>query len=372
VSKKSDIQQEPEVGFEIVNRVGIVTLNRPRALNALSHEMIVRLTQVFEFCRNEDAVAAIVLRGAGEKAFCAGGDVRAIYDSVRSEAVTESMWLQFFIDEYRLDYAIHHLEKPVIAFMDGIVMGGGMGLAQGAALRVVTERTRMAMPETRIGMLPDVGATYFMGKMPLDVELYAGLTGTTLSGADAVAYELADICVPSAWLRDFMSRLEALSWGPSESAIESLRRAFAEPTAVAADSPLEVHRAQIRQHFGTTGGIQSIVDSLRKDALTDWSTETLAALTGHSPCMLEVTYRALLRGRGLTLAECFRMELGIVFRTISEGDFLEGVRALMVDKDKQPHWNPATLAEVDGGLVQHFLASPWQGGLHPLADLGTL
>jgi enoyl-CoA hydratase/carnithine racemase len=117
VSKKSDIQQEPEVGFEIVNRVGIVTLNRPRALNALSHEMIVRLTQVFEFCRNEDAVAAIVLRGAGEKAFCAGGDVRAIYDSVRSEAVTESMWLQFFIDEYRLDYAIHHLEKPVIAFM---------------------------------------------------------------------------------------------------------------------------------------------------------------------------------------------------------------------------------------------------------------
>jgi enoyl-CoA hydratase/carnithine racemase len=138
MSTEMVIEHEPEVGFEVVNRVAIITLNRPRALNALSHEMIGRLSQVFERCRTEDAILAVVLRGAGEKAFCAGGDIRALYESVRSDATRDKTWLQFFIDEYRLDYAIHNFEKPVVALMDGIAMGGGMGLAQGARARRCT------------------------------------------------------------------------------------------------------------------------------------------------------------------------------------------------------------------------------------------
>ncbi|WP_244195573.1 enoyl-CoA hydratase/isomerase family protein [Caballeronia arationis] len=371
MSTEMVIEHEPEVGFEVVNRVAIITLNRPRALNALSHEMIGRLSQVFERCRTEDAILAVVLRGAGEKAFCAGGDIRALYESVRSDATRDKTWLQFFIDEYRLDYAIHNSEKPVVALMDGIAMGGGMGLAQGAALRIVTERTRMAMPETRIGMLPDVGATYFMGKMSLDMELYVGLTGAMLSGADAVACGLADICVPSPWLRDFVQRLETLHWDGREEAIDSLRRAFVPPANTEVYAQLEAHREQIRAHFSAADGIESIVRSLQQDTPTDWSTATLAALTSNSPCMLEVTYHALLRGRQLALADCFRMELGIVYRAISEGDFLEGVRALIVDKDQRPRWKPVTLAEVHAERVQHFLASPWPGDMHPLEDLGA-
>ncbi|SAL54821.1 enoyl-CoA hydratase/isomerase [Caballeronia terrestris] len=366
MSTQSVAQDEPVIGFEIVNRVAIVTLNRPRALNALSHEMIVLLADAFERCRNDDAIAAVVLRGAGEKAFCAGGDIRALYDGARSN----TPWLPFFIDEYRLDYAIHHFPKPVVALMDGIVLGGGMGLAQGAALRVVTERTKMAMPETRIGMLPDVGATYFMRRMPLDVELYAGLTGAMLGGADAVAYGLADVCVPSAWLRDFMQRIEALSW---DKPLDALRRVFVPPANIERDAPLDAHRAQIRRHFGgaTSGGVERIVSSLAGDTSTEFGAATLATLTSHSPTMLEVTHRALLRGRHMSLADCFRMEMGIVYRAISDGDFLEGVRALIVDKDQRPRWAPATLAEVRAERVQHFLASPWRREMHPLADLGA-
>jgi enoyl-CoA hydratase/carnithine racemase len=372
MSTQNVVQDEPEIGFEIVNRVAVVTLNRPRALNALSHDMIGLLTEAFENCRIDDAIAAVVLRGAGEKAFCAGGDIRALYDAARSDTAHETPWLRFFVDEYRLDYAIHHFPKPVVALMDGIVMGGGMGLAQGAALRVVTERTRMAMPETRIGMLPDVGATYFMRRMPLDVELYAGLTGAMLSGADAVAYGLADVCVPSAWLHGFVERLDALRWDASESALDGLRRVFVPPANVERDAPLEAHRAQISRHFGAAGGVERIVATLRQASASEWTAATLGALTSHSPTMLEVTYHALLRGRQMTLAGCFRMELGIVYRTIGDGDFREGVRALIVDRDQRPRWAPATLAEVRAERVQHVLASPWRRDMHPLADLGAI
>ena len=367
MSTQNVLQDEPEVGFEVVNRVAIVTLNRPRALNALSHEMIGRLAGAFERCRADDAIVAVVLRGAGEKAFCAGGDIRALHDAARSGMP----WLSFFVDEYRLDYAIHHFPKPVVALMDGIVMGGGMGLAQGAALRVVTERTKMAMPETRIGMVPDVGATHFMRRMPLDVELYAGLTGATLSGADAAAFGLADVCVPSTWLRDFVQRLEAVRWDQSEKPLDALRRVFVPPANVERDAPLDAHRAQIRRHFGGAGGVERIVAGLRQDAASEWAAATLAALTSHSPTMLEVTHHALSRGRHMTLADCFRMELGIVYRAISDGDCLEGVRALLIDRDQRPRWAPATLAEVRAERVQHFLSSPWRSAMHPLADLGA-
>ncbi|MFP6561548.1 enoyl-CoA hydratase/isomerase family protein [Paraburkholderia sp. B3] len=368
-----------EVLFRVVNRVAIVTLNRPAALNALSHGMVRTLAALLERVRADDGIVALVLNGAGPKGFCAGGDVRAIYQQARrEERLGDDGWQQFFIDEYRLDHALHTFPKPVVALLDGVTMGGGMGLGQGAALRVATSRTKIAMPETRIGLLPDVGATHFLSVMPVETELYVGLTGIALSGADAVHCGLADICVPGEWLDGFETRLaQALLEGDVEAA---LRRVFDAPCHDAQAGALEPNAPWIAQYFERSRTAEQIVEALRADLANEtgapepqqaWRRATLDALTHYSPTMLEVTREALLRGRQMTLAESFRMELGIVARAIEEGDFCEGVRAHLVDKDRTPRWAPATLAELRPERVRHFLTSPWRSDEHPLAGLGA-
>ncbi|WP_431824605.1 enoyl-CoA hydratase/isomerase family protein [Burkholderia sp. F1] len=363
----------PEVLCRVLNRVALITLNRPAALNALSHGMVRELAALLERCRADDQIVAVVLRGAGEKGFCAGGDVRALYRG----AAQRDTWLPFFVDEYRLDYAIHTFPKPVVALMDGITMGGGMGLAQGAALRVATERSKIAMPETRIGFVPDVGATHFLARMPVELELYVGLTGATLSGADAFAAKLADLCVPSSWLDTFETRIENLKWDGDVPA--ALRRVFEPPCNVVPHAAIDSQLPWIVRHFDKRSTVERTVATLAQELARDelsrehrqWLQATLDALLGHSPTMLAVTREALLRGRQMTLAESFRMELGIVARAIEEGDFREGVRAHLVDKDRKPRWAPASLVELRAERVRHFLTSPWKLPAHPLVELGN-
>ncbi|SDC18026.1 enoyl-CoA hydratase/isomerase family protein [Paraburkholderia lycopersici] len=370
-------EAEHDVLFRVVNRVAIVTLNRPAALNALSHAMVRELAVLLERVRSDDDIVALVLEGAGPKGFCAGGDVRALYQLARDKARDGANgWQQFFVDEYRLDYRLHTFSRPIVALLDGVTMGGGMGLGQAAALRVATSRTKIAMPETRIGLLPDVGATHFLAKMPVEMELYVGLTGATLGGADAVHCRLADACVPAEWLDGYEARLAAAQWTGDVHA--ALREIFVAPCHEAGDGTLASFAPLIVRHFDRRARVEQIVASLRADLEREhtqperaWLEATLDALTHHSPTMLEVTREALLRGRQMTLAESFRMELGIVGRAIGEGDFCEGVRAHLVDKDRKPRWAPATLVEVRPERVQHFLASPWRGEAHPLADLGA-
>ncbi|MGA9915859.1 MAG: enoyl-CoA hydratase/isomerase family protein [Paraburkholderia sp.] len=364
---------DPKVLLRVVNRVAIITLNRPAALNSLSNEMIHELARLVEQCRVNDNIVALVLRGAGEKGFCAGGDVRELYHSVTSG---NGNWKQFFVDEYRLDYALHIFPKPVVALMDGIVMGGGMGLAQGADIRVVTERTKMAMPETRIGFIPDVGATRFLNAMSLEYALYVGLTGITLSGPDAVRLRLADLCVPSSWLATFEERLSHMS--TNGDLLESLRNVFEPPLNVMPRALLATASQLILRHFERFSNIERTVATLQRDLGGDpprevrqWLQTTLDAMRSHSPTMLYVTREALIRGRQMTLAECFRMELSIGHRAIEDGDFRDGVRALLVNKDNRPRWTPATLHEVRPERVKHFLSSPWRIDTHPLADLGV-
>jgi enoyl-CoA hydratase/carnithine racemase len=372
------LEHEPgeEVTLRVINRVAIVTLNRPAALNALSHAMVSALASIVERCRTDKDIAAIVLRGAGTKGFCAGGDVRALH-ALRQR--NDKRWQQFFIDEYRLDYALHTFPKPVIALLDGITMGGGMGLGQAARLRIVTERTKIAMPETRIGFLPDVGATRFLSVMPAEIELYLGLTGATLTGADALYVQLADLCVPSEWLDTFEERLLRIATEDvsADDLTRALRMVFEPPCNIVPHAGIGAFAQLILRHFDRRSGIDRIVATLRQDLERDhprevrqWLQATVDAMTAHSPTMLCVTREALLRGRQMTLAECFRMELGIVTRAIEEGDFSEGVRAHLVDKDRKPRWAPATLAEVRPERVRHFLASPWRVQAHPLATLG--
>ena len=363
-------QPEPTVLFRVVNGVAIITLNRPSALNALSHDMVRELTVLIERCRTDGEIDAVVLRGAGDKGFCAGGDVRALHQAATHG---DTRWRQFFIDEYRLDFALHELIKPLVVLMDGVTMGGGMGLAQGASLRVVTERTKIAMPETRIGFVPDVGATWFLGAMPVELELYIGLTGVTLTGLDAISCGLADAYAPSSSLQGFERRLHILD---RSNIRQSLRDVFVSPSNVAPHAPLTDILPLVREHFAAQFSIFQIAESLecglRRNPIArdrEWLRATRDAMRAHSPLMLNVTREALLRGRQMTLAACFRMELDLSTRAVEVGDFCEGVRAFLIDKDRSPCWMFRTLEEVNPEVVQEFFSPLWREEAHPLRVL---
>jgi len=362
---------EPEVLFAEINRVGVITLNRPRQLNALSYPMIGVLAERLQDWAARDDIAAVLLRGAGPKAFCAGGDIRALYDSFHAGT---SLRQQFFVDEYRLDYALHRYPKPVVALMDGIVMGGGMGLAQAAHLRIVTERSRVAMPETGIGLVPDVGASHFLSKMPVELALYVGLTGVSLGAADTLLCGLADVAVDSATLADVDALLASIRW--TGDPLRELRAALApQATVSAADAPLLQALPALLRHFRADASLPQLLASLAglasegDPASTAWATRTIDTLRSRSPLMTAVTRELLLRGRRLDLADCFRMELDAVSHAFTDGDFIEGVRALIVDKDNAPRWRVASADAVDAASVQRFFASPWARAEHPLARL---
>ena len=322
-----------EILAAVRGAVATVTLNRPAALNALTLGMIEGLAHWLDTWERDPRVRMVVLRGAGERAFCAGGDIRALHDNRWTHANAH-----FMAAEYALDYRIHTYPKPTVAFIDGIVMGGGMGFAQGTKLRVVGERTKMAMPETAIGLFPDVGGSWFLSRAPGRIGLYLGLVGPTIAASDAIYCGLADRYVGAAPLV------------PGE--VERMRHA-------------------IDRHFGEPS-VAAILESLRRETATEvaeWSARTLAALERSSPTMLEVTFDQLRRGATMTLADCFRMELNLIHAAFDHGDFVEGVRAMIVDKDRNPRWKPATLAEVDSAAVQRFFAPRWSPARHPLAHL---
>jgi enoyl-CoA hydratase/carnithine racemase len=381
-STASPSPSDSTVLFRTLNRIALITLNRPAALNALDHAMIEQVAARLEQCRHDDDIVAVVINSSIEKAFCAGGDVRAL---LRPGSDGRADIERYFNDEYRLDYAIHRFPKPVVVVMDAITMGGGMGLAQGAALRIATDRSRIAMPETKIGMVPDVGATHFLAAMPVELELYVGLTGVTLSGPDAVVCGLAEACVPHTNLADVEQRLNSIDAralaGHRDVLLAALRDAYVLTEARTGASVIERQREWITEHFRRNATPTSIVASLERalEGLEDtaaahekreWIEATLTALRSYSPTMIHVTREALLRGREITLEDSFRLEMGIVIRTIEEGDFREGVRAHLVDKDRAPKWKPDTLEAVTPEHVARFLNSPWSPDSHPLADLG--
>lgn len=361
---------EPEVLFETINRVGLVTLNRSRQLNALSYPMIVALSAQLEAWATQDDIDAVILRGAGPKAFCAGGDIRALYDSYRDQT---PLHRRFFIDEYQLDYRLHRYPKPVVALMDGIVMGGGMGLSQAAHLRIVTERSRVAMPETGIGLVPDVGASHFLSKMPVQLALYVGLTGVSLGAADALLCGLADAAVSSATLESLESTLAGVQW--TGHPLHDLRRALVrEPVASAAEAPLLQVLPALMSHFTAEATLPEILAGLAcqdDPRYTAWATRTIDILRTRSPLAACATRELLLRGRRLDLADCFRMELAVVVQSFAHGDFIEGVRALIVDKDNAPRWRTSSYDAVDDAAVQALFKPWWQPGEQPLPLTGS-
>ncbi len=357
-----------DVEVEVANHVAFVTLNRPAALNALSFAMIGELRRALDEAAGRADVRAVLMRGAGERAFCAGGDIRALYEDFRAGG---TLHRDFFVEEYQLDYYLHRFPKPVVALLDGVVMGGGMGLGQAAPLRLVGERTRMAMPEVGIGLVPDVGGSYFLSRLPGALGVYLALTGIEIRAADALYAGLADLYFNAAGAAALEPALRSLRWRDDArgDVAGALRPLAVDPGA----APLAPLRAAIDRHF-SNASVAGILESLRAEAdpaTAPWAHATADLLLRRSPTMLAVALRQLRSGARLSLADCFRMELVIVGRCFEQGDILEGVRALIIDKDKRPQWRPARLDDVDAASVDTFFSDPFPPGQHPLARLGA-
>ena len=360
---------EQHVITEVRGRVGCITLNRPKALNALSLGMIRDIATALIAWRDDPHVLAVVVRGMGKEgpfgAFCAGGDIRFFHQAaLAGDPALED----FFTEEYALNHLIHTYAKPYIAFMDGIVMGGGMGISQGASLRVVTERSKLAMPETGIGLFPDVGGGYFLSRCPGRLGEYLALTGQVLGGAEAVAAGLADAQMDSGRLQGLW---ESLGQTPYESG-EAVQRWCLNHTQKSTTRPVAPN-AELERVFGLES-VMAIVQALEAGE-SDWSRETAALLRKRSPLMLHVVLDQVRRARGMGLADELRMERDIVrhcfhLRPGASSETVEGIRALAVDKDHSPRWNPARIEDVVPGQVQAFFQKPWPAYAHPLRELG--
>lgn len=352
------------------NHIGVITLERPKALNSLSLDMVRAITEALHAWRDDAKVRAVLVRSSNEKAFCAGGDIRFFHEAGHATPLNGSALLEdFFTEEYALNHLIHTYPKPYIALMDGIVMGGGMGIAQAGpanCMRVVTERTKMAMPEVNIGLFPDVGGSYFLSRTPGRIGAYLAVTGEVIGAADALHAGLADVFVPAAELPALLEFLISNSSTDPREAVRSFAAAFrmqCDPET----SVLAQHRQIIDHHFKHTD-VPGIVASLATDS-HPFAQKTLSLMQKRSPLMMCVTQSQLQRGANMGLADCLRMERTMVRRSFENGEVLEGIRSVVIDKDNAPRWNPASLDEVTPEMVAHFFEPAWPTHAHPLRDL---
>jgi len=330
-----------DVLFERRGRAGLITLNRPQALNALTRQMCLEIYRQLARWAADDAVAVIVIRGAVDRAFCAGGDIRALYESGRSGT---SYVTEFYADEYRLNTQIKEYKKPYVALIDGITMGGGVGVSVHGTHRVVGDRTVFAMPETGIGLFPDVGGTYFLPRLPGQIGMYLALTGARLKAADALYAGIGTHYVSSERQSALVDRL-------SESGEAGDWAEFARPSTAA---PLAARRAQIDRLFsGRT--VDDVFAALEREG-DDWSAEALRTLRQKSPTSLRLTFRQIREGAHLSFRDCMRLEYRLTCRVMEGHDFYEGVRAAVIDKDQTPKWRPARLEEIGDADIDKYFA----------------
>lgn len=333
---------EAPVLLRIHGHAGHIVLNRPRAINALNHTMVRLMDDALTAWERDDSVGVVVLTGAGERGLCAGGDIRSIHDDIRAGGGAAS--LAFWRDEYRLNARIARFQKPYVAVMDGIVMGGGVGVSAHGGVRIVTERSRIAMPETGIGFVPDVGGTYLLSRAPGELGTHLALTGSAVGAGDAVLCGLADHYVPSERLGEFTAAL-----GEAD-----VSEVVAEYAAAAPEGELAGHRAWIDACYAADS-VEEIVDRLYNCG-DRAAKETAETILGKSPTSLKVTLAALRRARALaTLEQVLDQEYRVSATAITAPDMVEGIRAQVVDKDRDPHWSPADLTQVsDAEVDRHF------------------
>ncbi|MFI6768014.1 enoyl-CoA hydratase/isomerase family protein [Streptomyces sp. NPDC050355] len=333
---------EEPVLLHTAGRAAYLTLNRPRALNALTHPMVRRIDEALTAWEHDPAVETVVVTGAGERGLCAGGDIRAIHDDARDGGGAASA--AFWRDEYHLNARIARYPKPYVAVMDGIVMGGGVGVSAHGSVRVVTERSRIAMPETGIGFVPDVGGTYLLTLAPGELGTHLALTGSQIGAADALLCGLADHYVPSGALRQFVDDLAGTP----------VRDALTRHVQPPPEGELAGQRHWIDACYAADS-VEEIVQRLLAHGAPA-AKEAAETLLAKSPTALKVTLTALRRARRLgPLERVLDQEYRVSCAALAAPDLVEGIRAQVIDKDRRPCWSPATLAEVaDADVERHF------------------
>jgi enoyl-CoA hydratase len=346
------MSEADEILLDRHGALAIVTINRPQALNALTLDNYRRIDPALRAWRADPSVHAVVVRGAGDRAFCAGGDVRAVYEAGRGIGGDPDLPAVFFREEYELIQRIHHFPKPYLAIIDGITMGGGAGISVNGDYRIATERTLLAMPETGIGLFPDVGATRFLNRCPGHVGRYLGLTGARVNAADALYCGFATHAVKR---NSVEALLDALSHEPIS--VENCLRRFALDPG---PRPLAALRPAIDRCFARDS-VEAILDALAAvsaggGADAGWATETRASLLTKSPTSLKITLRQLTIGRDYDLDAALALEYRLTQHFMEGHDFYEGVRAMLIDRDRKPQWRPATLAEVTDCMVDAYFA----------------
>ncbi|HEY5717421.1 MAG TPA: enoyl-CoA hydratase/isomerase family protein [Motiliproteus sp.] len=352
-------------------RIIQATLNSEKSLNALTLEMIRLLAPKLNEWQQDDSVAAVILDGAGEKAFCAGGDIRNLYLGMVGEG-EPGFCETFFTEEYRLDYAIHTFTKPFIVWGSGIVMGGGLGLMAGANYRVVTETSRIAMPEVSIGLYPDVGGTWFLNHMPGRIGLFLGLTASQLNAADCRYLGIGDRFLDSSRKAEMIELLCGHAWGAGLSelhhGVNTVLRGLEQA------SMAQLPQANVLQHFDQIAALmdhyelQDMVGAILALETEDrWLQKAKSAVQHGSPAAMTIIHRQIERGKHLSLLQVFESELDLSVNCTRAGEMAEGVRALLIDKDGKPDWRFKSLAEVDQAWIDALFQSPWSEGRPALA-----
>lgn len=364
-------------------KIAIATLNSEKSLNALSGGMINLLYPQLLQWQQQDDIAAVFLEGSGEKAFCAGGDIVHLYQAMKTQAMKSTDLesndysteiTEYFTKEYQLDYLIHQFNKPFIVWAHGIVMGGGLGLLSGASHRIVTEKSRIAMPEIGIGLFPDVGASYFLNKMPGANGLFLALTGASINAADAKFCHLADFYLENNQKEAFIKQLTQVDWSGNTSSNHEVLNTLLIDTERAGlanipNSHLQNHQSFIEQLL-SLDHLNDIYDAIIDLEIEDkWFNRAQNSLRTGSPLSAQIAYQQLILGKDFSLADCFRLELTLAVKSGKFGEFAEGVRALLIDKDNKPQWHFDSLDNVDKAVVDWFFESMGPKEQHPLASL---
>ena len=388
-SEMTDVVQFEEMVCDNGKIIAVATLNAPKSLNALSGDMIALLYLKLLQWQQQGNIVAVFLQGSGDKAFCAGGDIVHLYQAMKSEAMhldkgekatadpsenSAALIENYFTKEYQLDFLIHQFKKPFIVWGHGIVMGGGLGLLSGASHRVVTEKSRIAMPEISIGLFPDVGASYFLNQMPSGNGLFLALTGASINACDAKFCQLADVFITHSNKETVLAQLCQVNWSdsiPSNHMLLSTLLIKVEQACLSQipDSELINHQVLI-QSLVNLKSVELVYDAIVENDIDDkWFNRAQKSLMSGSALSAHIAYRQLGAGKNLSLADCFRMELNLAVNSGFFGEFAEGVRALLIDKDSNPSWRFDSIMQVEESVVDWFFEPRWQGTEHPLVHL---
>ncbi|HLR53085.1 MAG TPA: enoyl-CoA hydratase/isomerase family protein [Candidatus Avamphibacillus sp.] len=333
------------------NGVATITLNQPKSINALSYNMLIPIKQKLIDWEKDKKVSIVILKAAGSKGFCAGGDIKTLYQANQGQAAMQAAE-QFFEEEYKTDQLVSQFSKPIIACLDGVIMGGGVGLSYGASHRIVTEKTKWAMPEMNIGFFPDVGAAYFLNNAPGYVGRYLALTSTILHADDVLYINGADAFIPNENLTDLLNQVEDTNWHAVNAGKKLQQIIDTYTDHPAHDGQIAPLQAKIDRHF-SYDTVEKIIESLASDT-SEFAIKTKEILLSKSPVSLKVTLKQLIEGKGKSLAACLETDLILAKNFMKHEDFFEGVRSVLIDKDQKPQYRYKQLSDVSTALVASF------------------